>query len=407
MGLRASEHKWTLIALYFVTLIMRASFYLTIAVIQSNSYMGGLVEGWEAAAVLIVYPLAELSTVSFFGSYSDKIGRKPILVASLIMTAITAFLFAINTIAILVVFFGVLFGVAVAAKVTTTLSIIADCSAETNRARLMGYYDLSTLMGLAGGYGLGILFLQFGVGATLLLLLAAGACGISGIVAYVIIKETKHEAEVEQSIMELLKQVAKDKRIQKLIPVYVPIISLYGLLLANVESIIEEHFSFSDIDLIILFGLLGGSLILGIIVNGHLSDHFRKRRPFITVGLISFGILTYLLVANAEHFDALWAIWPLIPILGFTAGAFPPAAMAYITDISEHESRGSTMGVYSIFFGSGMIIGPVAGIFAYGTYGLPGLIVLVAIIITIACVGTYFMPEVEFADEDAVSVNNA
>ena len=399
MGLRASEHKWTLIALYFVTLIMRASFYLTIAVIQSNSYLGGIVEGWEAAAVLIVYPLAELSTVSIFGSYSDKIGRKPILVASLFMTAITAFLFAVNFIAIVVIFLGILFGVAVAAKVTTTLSIIADCSEEGNRARLMGYYDLSTLMGLAGGYGLGILFLQFGFEAMPLLLFAAVACAISGFVAISVIKETKHETGTEVSVRELLKKVASDKKIQRLLPVYIPIIALYGLMLANVETIIEEHFSFSDIDLIILFALLGGSLVLGIIVNGHLSDHFRKRRPFITVGLISFGFLAYLMVANAEHFEALWAIWPVIPILGFAAGAFPPAAMAYITDISEKESRGSTMGVYSIFFGSGMIIGPAAGIFAYGTYGLPGLIVLIAVIIVIACIGTYFMPEVQSSTE--------
>ncbi|MFW9848468.1 MAG: MFS transporter [Candidatus Thorarchaeota archaeon] len=395
MGLRASKHKGTLITLYLVTLIMRASFYLTIAVIQSSTYMGGLLAGWEPAAVLIVYPLAELSTVSVFGSYSDKIGRRPILIASLFMTAITAFFFAINIVALLVVLFGVLFGIAVAAKVTTTLSIIADCAGENNRARLMGYYDLSTLMGLAGGYGLGILFLQFGFEATPLLLFAAVACTVSGFAAVLIIKETKHETHEEVSVVKLLKQVASDKKIQKLIPVYVPIISLYGLMLANVESIIEEHFSFSEMDLIVLFALLGGSLILGIIINGHLSDHFRKRRPFIVIGLLSFGALAYLLVTNAEHFEALWAVWPILPILGFTAGAFPPAAMAYITDISEKETRGSTMGVYSIFFGSGMIIGPAAGLYAYGVYGLMGLILLVAIIITIACVGTYFMPETQ------------
>jgi hypothetical protein len=52
------------------------------------------------------------------------------------------------------------------------------------------------------------------------------------------------------------------------------------------------------------------------------------------------------------------------------------------------------MGVYSIFFGSGMIIGPAAGAFFYGTYGLWGLAALVAALIAIAVVGTLFMPEV-------------
>ncbi|MHA2004626.1 MAG: MFS transporter, partial [Candidatus Thorarchaeota archaeon] len=155
MGLRASEHRLTLIALYLVTMIMRASFYVTIAVIQSHSYLGGLTE-WEVAAVLIVYPVTELATVSFFGSYSDKIGRKPILIASLFITGAAAFLFSIAPAAAFLLPFAAVFGLGAASKVTTTLSMIADASGEDNRARLMGYYDLSTLMGLAGGYGLGI-----------------------------------------------------------------------------------------------------------------------------------------------------------------------------------------------------------------------------------------------------------
>ena len=128
---------------------------------------------------------------------------------------------------------------------------------------------------------------------------------------------------------------------------------------------------------------------------GHLSDYYCKRRPFIVIGLLGFGLLAYLLFMTAESgdFSGLWTIWPVMPLLGFTAGSFPPAAMAYLTDISEEESRGSTMGVYSIFFGSGMIIGPASGAFAYSSYGLAGMAVLVAILIAIACIGAYFMPE--------------
>jgi DHA1 family multidrug resistance protein-like MFS transporter len=380
-------------ALYLVTMIMRAAFYITIAVIQSNLYLGGNVQGWETSAVLVIYPLAELSTVSFFGSYSDKIGRKPILTASLFITGLATLLFAVTPAAIYMLAFAILFGIGAASKVTTTLSMIADCSLEDNRARLMGYYDLSTLMGLAGGYGLGILLLQFGFAPMNILLVASAAVFVSGFITFFAISETRVETCVDTSMIDLLKEVAKDKRVQMMLPVYIPIISLYGIVIANAEHILETHFSLDATEVLILFGLLGGSLILGIIIMGHLSDHFRKRRPFIVAGLISFGVLAFLLVANAETFEQLWNIWPVIPILGFTAGAFPPAAMAYLTDVSEEESRGSTMGVYSIFFGSGMIIGPATGYFAYSTYGIPGLAVLIAILIGIACIGTYIMPE--------------
>ncbi|NHJ12846.1 MAG: MFS transporter [Candidatus Thorarchaeota archaeon] len=393
MGLRASEHKLTLIALYLVTMIMRASFYVTIAVIQSHSYLGGLTE-WEVAAVLIVYPITELATVSFFGSYSDKVGRRPILIASLFVTGTAALLFAVAPFAAVLLPFAAIFGLGAASKVTTTLSMIADASSEGNRARLMGYYDLSTLMGLAGGYGLGIILIQFGLEAMVILSMAGIACFASGVIAFFTIRETRVRAHTDSSMMDLIRKVAADKRIQMMLPVYVPIISLYGLLIANVERIIEEHFyEITHSDLLVLFAMLGISLVTGIIVMGHLSDYVMKRRPFIVTGLIGFGTLAYLLVANAADITALWAVWPLLPLLGFIAGSFPPAAMAYLTDVSEEESRGSTMGVYSIFFGSGMIIGPAAGAFAYSTFNLPGLAVLVAALILIACIGTYFMPE--------------
>ncbi len=394
MGLRKSGHALTLIMLYLVTMIMRAAFYATIAVIQDSAYMGGMMSDWGVAIVLTVYPLTELSTVSLFGSYSDKIGRKPILVFSLFATALAAFLFGVASLEFITFLLAALFGIGAASKVTTTLSMIADCSSEVDRARLMGYYDLSTLSGLAGGYGLAVILIEFGLTPSTILFAAAGACAISGIVALTLIRETASVGGAEVSMMRLLRQVATDRRVQKMLPVYIPIISLYGLVISKAEHIIDVYFSLTATNMLILFGMLGGSLILGIIVMGHLSDHLMKRRPFIVLGLIGFGLLSYLLVANADSFGDVWNIWPVLPALGFIAGAFPPAAMAYLTDISTEEARGSTMGVYSIFFGTGMLIGPLLGQFAYGTWGLfPGLATAVALLIVIACVGTYFLEE--------------
>lgn len=380
--------------LYLVTMIMRAAFYATIAVIQDSAYMGGLMSDWGVAIVLTVYPLTELSTVSIFGSYSDKVGRKPILVFSLFVTALAAFLFGIASIEFITFLLAALFGIGAASKVTTTLSMIADCSSEVDRARLMGYYDLSTLSGLAGGYGLAVILIEFGFTPSTILFAAGIACAISGVVALALIKETACIGDTEVSITELLKQVASDRRVQKMLPVYIPIISLYGLVISKAEHIIDQYFSLTATNMLILFGMLGGSLVLGIVIMGHLSDHLMKRRPFIVIGLIGFGLLSYLLVANADTFDQIWNIWPVLPTLGFIAGAFPPSAMAYLTDISTEEARGSTMGVYSIFFGTGMLIGPLLGQFAYSTWGLfPGLATAVALLIVIACIGTYFLEE--------------
>ena len=400
MGLRASKHTGNLLALYSITIVMRASFFISVAVTQSLSFMGGGLHEWEIAAVMIVDNLVELALASFFGSYGDKIGRRPILIASLFITATAAYLFAIAPTAAILIVFSAVFGIGAAAKVSTTLSMIADMSSEHDRARLMGYYHLSTLTGLAGGFGLGIILLERTISPSSILFMAGLACAMSGIIAFFAIKETRTHVQVDISMLSLIKKVAMDRKIQMLIPVYVPIIAMYGLLIGYAGRIIEDHFDLlTGTDLLYLFGGLGGSLILGTVIMGHLSDHYVKRRPFIVTGLIGFGILGYLMVAYADNLPGLWAIWPALPLLGFMAGAFPPAAMAYLTDVSEKEARGATMGVYSIFFGTGMIIGPLAGAFAYSNYGLYGMAILVGIFITIAIAGTYFLPERHHKEE--------
>ncbi len=404
MGLRASKHKGSLLALYFITIIMRASFFISLAVTQSLSFMGGGLLAWEIAAVMIVDNIVELSLASFFGSYSDRIGRKPILIASLFITASAAYLFAIAPTAAFLIAFSAIFGIGAAAWVSSSLTMIADMSSENDRAHLMGYYQLATIVGLAGGYGLGIILLKQTIAPNSILFMAGLACTVSGLIAFFTLKETQTQTQGDISILGLIKKVAMDRQILMLIPVYVPIIAMYGLLVGYGGRIVEEHFDLlTGTDLLYLFAVLGGALILGTVIMGNLSDRYRKRRPFIVVGLIGFGILGYLMVAYADNLPGLWALWPVLPLLGFMAGAFPPASMAYLTDITDEEARGATMGVYSVFFGTGMIIGPLAGGFAYSNYGLVGMAILVGIFITIAIIGTYFMPERHHKEEDSTT----
>src|SRR2546430_17611035 len=50
-----------------------------------------------------------------------------------------------------------------------------------------------------------------------------------------------------------------------------------------------------------------------------------------------------------------------ISLLAAGAGTSPPAALAYLGDIVERAVSGTTFGIYSIIFGTGLIIGPILG----------------------------------------------
>src|SRR5439155_158260 len=73
--------------------------------------------------------------------------------------------------------------------------------------------------------------------------------------------------------------------------------------------------------------------------------------------------------------------WPLIAVLAAGAGTFPPAALAYLGDIVERAVSGTTFGIYSIIFGTGLIIGPILGSALTDAIGPPAFAVISVTII--------------------------
>jgi len=135
---------------------------------------------------------------------------------------------------------------------------------------------------------------------------------------------------------------------------------------------------------------------------GKVSDRRRERRPFIIVGLICLALLIalfrYYPSIGQGAFEGLFHIWPITALLGFGVGMFPPAILAYLTDISKKDTRGTMFGVYSVIFGTGMIIGPLIGsLFAEvgKIYNAEvwGIVAAVALLTTLSCLGTLFLKE--------------
>jgi MFS family permease len=72
---------------------------------------------------------------------------------------------------------------------------------------------------------------------------------------------------------------------------------------------------------------------------------------------------------------------------------FPPAALAYLGDIVERSVSGTSFGVYSIIFGSGLIIGPILGGALTERLGSLAFAVLALGFIGVSAVGVAFIRE--------------
>jgi MFS family permease len=416
-------HKFSIIMLYIATFIMRFAAYMAIALL---SYM---VDAVPRAFVIAFYSLTEILTVSFFGVSADRRGRRPVLIVSHLLTTIGVVLFAIvafiqgavetkDLVMILVVYFplmGIL-GAGAASKVASTMTMIADESTIETRAQYMGFFDLATLGGFAAGLATGHVFqaaLEIEIGVSFIIAIVVVV--ISLIMVYYLVDETlnpdelakaqENEIRSSEFLTRVLQVVRTNKDLQKILPVYIPMISLYGLLVAYAKELAEDELgSGISPDLILVAIILGATMGISMLLSGKLSDTKLVRRPFIITGLISLAILIVLfrlfsVEAGGEgSFIGLLSYWPITALLGFGVGMFPPAILAYLTDISKKDTRGTMFGVYSVIFGSGMIIGPLIGsLFAeigriYNAE-IWGLVIAVVLLVLLSSIGTLFIEE--------------
>src|SRR5207249_3630189 len=261
----------------------------------------------------------------------------------------------------LVAVFFAMFGIGAAAKVASTLAMINDHSSLSNRAQLMAFFDLVTFGGLVGGFGAGFLALNaFGTDAAFVLLV--GGLGVTASVAlvYFLVRETPFVPE-QRGTWDLLRAVLANPDIRRLLPVYIPVVALYGYVISFTDKLIGVQSGAAQVGkLIVVVAAIGAPLAASLIVGGRISDRARMRRPFMALGLACFGGLA-IVISFGPTVDELYGRWPLVAVLAAGAGAFPPAALAYLGDIVQHSVTGTTFGIYSIIFGSGLIVGPILG----------------------------------------------
>ena len=416
---------------------MRFSAYLCIAL------LGFQVDPFFRGFVISFYSVMEILTVSFFGVFADTRGRKPVLIISHLLTTFGVFLFAVvayfqgavltsNLMLIIFVYLPIMavLGSGAAAKVASTMTMIADESSIETRAQYMGFFDLATLGGFGAGLAAGSILvsaLKFTLDEAYLVAIVTVIFSVVMVILWV--DETLTDKEKAQnnsstsdhSLVRVINVVKGSKDLQKLLPVYVPMIALYGILVNTASELLKPALS-NGIShaLIIVIGIIGLFTGASMLIMGKISDRMRIRRPFIIIGLFSLAILISLFeyyaltetTTGVDAFQGLYSVWPLTMILSWGLGMFPPAILAYLTDISKKDTRGSMFGVYSVIFGTGMIIGPIiSSIFlqigqdmAGITGQIIGIIACIFLMVILSSIGTLFLKEKAAESEtDAVS----
>jgi MFS family permease len=363
---RGFKTPWHLRVLYLSTFILRTAFGALLLLI--SSYVAGDNGLLNVAIIAVPYPLAEMVTASYFGILSDRVGRKPIIVAGTTLAAVVVALYTLSdNVWYLTTLHGI-HGIGAAATVAPAIAMIADHADSCDRGRQMGWFDYSTFLGYIVGAVVGGFLIDL-VGAQIGFAIIAGLLAMSAVMLYALVKKEKIRTKSEyRGGFAELKRVFKVREVRLMFPIWLIIATLLGIAITYLPIImLNSDISGSTIG--IMFAAAGVALGLLQPFWGKVSDII-GRIPVMAYGVFSIlGIIIMLLFFPNSAFDITdngikFHLLGLIPlgIMGLGAGAFVPSALAMMADSSNADSYGATMGLYSFALGFGAFIAEGMGL---------------------------------------------
>ncbi|MBI1823509.1 MAG: MFS transporter [Nitrospirae bacterium] len=329
------------------------------------------------------YSLMQLIFAPIWGRVSDRVGRRPIILMSLLGSTISYLIFGLAD-SLAVLFISRCFAGVFGANISTSQAYISDSTNAENRAKGMGLIGAAFGLGFVLGPLFGGYFSHYGY--RIPAYLASVICGVNFFSALVNLPESrKPDRILARESRSLTLQGIKGTFSIHLLSILVILTFLITFAFSNLEATFalfaEKKYKFGSVETGYIFGFLG---ILMAVMQGGLIGRLAKKfgeKKLLVAGtiLMLFGLV---LIPFVPHFYLLVGV---LVLLGFGVGINNPSLNSLISQYSDPHQVGTVMGVSQAMGSLARILGPMFGGYVYDRYGMEypyvgaGIFMLVAI----------------------------
>jgi MFS transporter, DHA1 family, multidrug resistance protein len=313
------------------------------------------------------------------GLYSDRLGRKPLVLGGLVVSAASAFLLAASSTPIQLVGIYLAFGLALAAVGPTLMAAVADISPSTHLGRSYGWFTTAIYGGMSLGPALGGWLAQRLGFRPLFLLSGVFLVVIVGLAAAYLPGQAKARREV--SLPDWPRAAQEIRQNRHLLGCWLATLGgCFGLGMFITFAPLHTHgHGLSMAEIGVVFGVQGAVNALSRIPLGRLSDAVAQRWRQGVLGLILVGasMAAFGLSHTFPHFLASGVFLGVSMALAFTAIG------ALIAEVVQPEFRGLAMGGYNACIYLGMMAssaamgGVIKSLGFARSYLLTGLVLMV------------------------------
>jgi len=331
--------------------------------------------------LLAAYPAFQFIFSPIWGRFSDRVGRKPVMLATILGSAGALTLLGISD-SLLGLFAGRILGGIFGANISVATAYVADVTREDERTRWMGMVGACYGIGFVLGPALGGLLAPnldgswpasavfgatlsayiepFGYGIPVLL--AAAMASINFVFASWVLSEPDRHASRDPSAGRL--EVLRNPAVRRLCTINL----IFSLAVTQLESVFAyfmiDRFRFDAMH--VAFILVGMAVLMGGVQGGAirpLAARFGERQ----LALAGFALMAVSLLAVPFMPTVGWVLLPLA-LSSIGRGIGQPPILSLVSMTASASERGSVLGTFQSSASLARVLGPAAAGALYALY---------------------------------------
>jgi len=367
----------------FATVIPLLPLYLTERLGASVKLVG---------AVVAAFALVEAIFKTAWGSLADRIGRRPTIVAGLLLSSLAPVMMSVLRIPVLFIPLRLIDGIGSSALWPGASAIVADTSLPSRRATAMGTLNLFFLAGLAFGPALGLFVVGFTGNYASGFYLSSFLLALAALLAIAVLRGVPEHGDAAPSGTMVgyhglapqphLSDVMESARLSPLLLVMfmVAFVQMFAVgLLAPISVIYAKRVVGLPEHLIgTVFLVLVLSVAVASVPAGRLADSWGKGRTAawgLALGAAGMWVL--------QTAPSLVVLGVASIMLGAGYALSSPAWHALVSELAPPGRVGLAMGASQTAEGIGLVLGPLLGGVLWDTFGHRVPFVAAAVLLTI------------------------
>jgi len=366
-----------------IALVNMLGYGIVIPLLYGYSRKFGLSD-FQNGLLFASFSLCQFISTPIIGRLSDKYGRRPLLLASIIGTALSFFTMAYAPNAFFLFVARALDGLT-AGNIPVAFAVISDTTKPEDRSRAYGIIGSAFSFGFI--FGPAIAAFTVGFGQAVPFLIAGIVTVVAAVLTALYLPETnKHMGEVRQGKLFDIPKMAKTLFDPNVGPTFF-ITLLFYMAFACAMIYGFQPFTLKILGLtqqqnamlFTVFGVVG--LISQMFIVWRLTKRLGLKKAFSTGILFTSSAMFLMFLSRSLPIFVIACV--LLAVFNSTVQTLLPTILSQETD---PKSQGSIMGLNASYQSIGMIIGPILG-GVIATYAIP-LPFLIGSLLILSC---YFL----------------